>query len=69
MSVSVVSASEISINDSYSDDSSSMDLISIDEDIGSDSSNNLSIYNVDANLDENPVGADGLQTTINAPNF
>ena len=67
MSISVVSASEISMNDSYSDESSSMDLISIGEDIGSDSSNNLSIYNVDANLDENPVGANELQTNIDAP--
>ena len=57
MSVGIISASEISVNDTYVAQDSSENLLAVDEGgVGSNSSNILSIDNVDTNLDENTIG-------------
>ena len=59
MSVGIISASEISVNDTYVAQDSSENLLAVDEGgVGSNSSNILSIDNVDTNLDENTIGDD-----------
>ena len=54
LSVGVISASEINVNDTYIGQESSEDLLAVENfNVGSDSSNNLSINDVDTILDEN----------------
>ena len=71
VSVGVISASEISVNDTYVSQDASGDLLAVENvNIGSDSSNILSINNVDTNLDENTIGANEssqISTKIKAP--
>ena len=73
LSVSIVSANEISVNDTYVAQDSSANLLAVDEgSVGSNSSNILSINNVDTNLDENTIGDNGLSRNpvlIDAPNI
>ena len=59
MSVGIISASEVSVNDTYDAQDSSADLLAVDE-VGmeSNSSNSLSIDNADTNLDEKIIGDD-----------
>ena len=69
-SVGIISASEISVNDTYVAQDSSENLLAVDEGgVGSNSSNILSIDNVDTNLDENTIGDDASlsSTKIKAP--
>ena len=67
LSISVISASEISVNDTYVGQDSSVELLAIDNgDVGSDSSNILSTNNVDANVDENTIGASNESSTKEA---
>jgi hypothetical protein len=73
MSVGIISANEISVNDTYVAQDSSENLLAVDEGgVGSNSSNILSIDNVDTNLDENTIG-DGEsskgETKIKAPDI
>ena len=64
LSIGVISASEISVNDTYIGQDSSSELLTVDNGvIGSDSSNILSTNNVDANLDENTIGASNESST------
>ena len=57
LSIGLVSASEVSVNDTYTVQDSSMDLLSVENDgVGSDS-NNLSTNNADTNLNDNTIGA------------
>ena len=73
LSVSVISASEVSVNDTYVSQDSSQDLLAVDEwDVESNSSNILSINNVDTNVDENIIGDNGLSkkpVKIDAPDI
>ena len=67
LSIGVISASEISVNDTYIGQDSSSELLTVDNGvIGSDSSNILSTNNVDANLDENTIGASNESSTKKA---
>ena len=73
MSVGIISASEISVNDTYVAQDSSENLLAVDEGgVGSNSSNILSIDNVDTNLDENILGVNDLSkkpVKIDAPDI
>ena len=73
MSVGIISASEVSVNDTYVAQDSSADLLATDEvGVGSNSSNILSIDNVDTNLDENILGVNDLSkkpVKIDAPDI
>ena len=73
MSVGIISASEVSVNDTYTAQDSSADLLATDEvGVGSNSSNILSIDNVDTNLDENTLGVNDLSkkpVKIDAPDI
>ena len=73
LSVGVISASEINVNDTYVAQDSSANLLAVDEgSVGSDSSNILSINNVDTNLYENTLGENKLSkkpVKINAPDI
>ena len=67
LSISVISASEINVNDTYTGQDSSSELLTVDNDlIGSNSSNILSTNNVDANLDKNIIGASNESSTKKA---
>jgi hypothetical protein len=56
LSIGVISASEINVNDTLSQDVS-QDLLTVDTvDVGNDSSNILSINNVDTNFNDNMIG-------------
>lgn len=73
-SISFISASEISVNDNYTSQDSSMELLAVNNNgVESDSSNILSIENVDTNLDENTIGASNDTTKkavkIDAPDL
>ncbi|WP_407378695.1 transglutaminase domain-containing protein [Methanobrevibacter sp.] len=57
LSIGLVCASEVSINDTYTVEDSSMDLLSVENDGVGSNSNNLSINNADTNLDDNTIGA------------
>ena len=73
LSIGIISASEISVNDTYIAQDSSENLLAVDEGgVGSNSSNILSINNVDTNLDENTIGDNELSrdsVIIDAPNI
>ena len=73
LSISIISASEISVNDTYVAQDSSENLLAVDAgSVGSNSSNILSIKNVDTNLDENTIGQDELSkqsVKIDAPDI
>ena len=73
LSVSVIYASEVSINDTYVSQDSSENLFAVDDGgVESNSSNILSINNVDTNLDENIMGENGLSkkpVKIDAPDI
>ena len=70
-SIGIVCADEISVNDTYIGQDASADIVSVDVNSEvSDSSNNLSISNVDTILDENTIGAsnsDKKDVKIDAP--
>ncbi|MBE6509999.1 MAG: cysteine protease [Methanobrevibacter millerae] len=73
LSIGFISASEVSINDTYAGQDSSMELLSVDNmGVGSDS-NSLSINNADTNLNDNTIGASNETTktavVIDAPNI
>ena len=73
LSVGVISASEINVNDNYTAKVTDGSLFAVDNGgVESDSSNILSINNVDTSVDENTIGASNNSTTkkavqINAP--
>ena len=75
LSIGFISASEVSINDTYAGHDSSMELLSVDNaGIGSDNSNSLSINNADTNLNnDNIIGASNETTktavVIDAPDI
>ena len=73
LSISIISASEISVNDTYVAQDSSENLLAVDAgSVGVNSSNILSIKNVDTNLDENTIGQDELSkqsVKIDAPDI
>ena len=74
LSVGVISASEINMNDNYTAQGSDGDLLAVDNGgVESDSSNILSINNVDTNVDENIMGAGNESTKkavkIDAPDI
>jgi len=74
LSVGVISASEINMNDNYTAQVSDGDLLAVDNGgVESDSSNILSINNVDTNVDENIMGAGNESTKkavkIDAPDI
>ena len=58
LTIGVISASEINVNDNYTVQDSSSNLLTVDNGgVESDSSNILSIENVDTNVDEKTIGA------------
>ncbi|WP_296884622.1 transglutaminase domain-containing protein [uncultured Methanobrevibacter sp.] len=73
LSIGIISASEISVNDTYIAQDSSENLLAVDEGgVESNSSNILSINNVDTNLDENTIGENELareSVIIDAPDI
>ena len=72
LSVNIISASEINVNDTYISQDSSMDLLTIDAGEISNSSNILSTNNVDTNLNENTIGVNELlkqPVKIDAPDI
>ena len=60
LSVNIISASEINVNDTYISKDSSKDLLTIGAGDVTNSSNILSTNNVDTNLNENTIGVNEL---------
>ena len=60
LSVNIISASEINVNDTYISQDSSKDLLTIGAGDVTNSSNILSTNNVDTNLNENTIGVNEL---------